>query len=53
MTDPVEQTVTMLGLDAGIGRYSEHGVFARGAIATSPTLPGFSMSVEELFACQT
>jgi Uma2 family endonuclease len=48
IVDPQEQRVTVLALDGA--SYRVHGVFGRGATATSVLLPGFSASVEAILA---
>ena len=47
IVDPRVETVTVLELAAGA--YVEHGVFARGAMATSPLLDGVAVDVTALF----
>lgn len=44
---PLTQTITVLALDGD--SYVEHGVFSRGAQATSVVLPGFSIDVDAVF----
>jgi Uma2 family endonuclease len=44
IVNPGEETITVLQLDGGA--YSVHGVFHRGATATSTLLPGFTISVD-------
>ena len=51
IVNPVEETVTVLTLDGG--EYREHGVFRPGSHADSPTLPGFSISIRDLFDAAT
>jgi Uma2 family endonuclease len=48
IVDPQEQRVTVLALDGP--SYRVHGVFGRGANATSELLPGFAVSVDATFA---
>ena len=43
IVDPRDDTITVLTLKGGA--YVEHGVFRRGAIATSPLLEGFTADV--------
>jgi Uma2 family endonuclease len=50
LVDPRSETVTVLTLPADSDSYAVHGVFARGADASSPSLPGFVVGVERLFA---
>ena len=47
IVNPIDETVTLLVLDGDA--YTEHGVFRRGAHATSACLEGFSVNVTELF----
>ena len=47
IVDPRVETVTVLGLTANA--YVEHGVFARGDVATSPLLDDFAVDVTALF----
>ncbi len=47
IVDPRFETITVLTL--GEGAYVEHGVFSRGATATSPLLEGFAADVAALF----
>lgn len=47
IVDPRAETVTVLGLTANA--YFEHGVFARGDVATSPLLDGVAVDVTALF----
>ncbi len=47
IVDPRVETITVLTLSGGA--YAEHGVFARGATATSPLLDGFAVDVTALF----
>ena len=47
IVDPRVETVTVFKLAAGA--YVEHGVFARGAMATSPLLGGVAVDVTALF----
>ena len=46
IVDPRAETVTVLGLTANA--YLEHGVFARGDVATSPLLDGVAVDVTAL-----
>lgn len=47
IVNPLNATITVLALE---GRaYRSHGVFQRGERATSQLLPGFSVSVDEVF----
>jgi len=48
IVDPQEQRVTVLVLDGP--SYRVHGVFGRGATATSVLLPGFEGSVDATLA---
>jgi Uma2 family endonuclease len=50
LVDPRSETVTVLTLPADSDSYAVHGVVARGADASSPSLPGFVVDVERLFA---
>lgn len=43
IVNPPDETIAVLRL--ADGRYIEHGVFARGATATSALLPGFAVAV--------
>ena len=47
IANPVAGTLTVLVLSDG--EYREHGVFRPGDQADSPSLPGFSMDVKEMF----
>jgi Uma2 family endonuclease len=47
LVEPQTETITVLRLDAN--RYVEHGRFARGAVATSALLEGFSVEVAAVF----
>jgi Uma2 family endonuclease len=47
IVNPLDQTITVLRLDGD--RYVEHGVFRRGAQATSALLPGFAVGVSAAF----
>ena len=47
IANPVNSTVTVLVLSGG--EYREHGVFRPGEQADSPSLPGFSVDVREMF----
>lgn len=49
LIDPVGQTVTVFFLDDVADRYSIHGMFKRSNEATSPSLPGFVIDVQDLF----
>ena len=47
IVDPRDETIMVLALE---GRaYAEHGVFTRGAVATSARLEGFEANVSEVF----
>ncbi|MGN6562808.1 MAG: Uma2 family endonuclease [Thermomicrobiales bacterium] len=46
IVDPRQQTITVLALHEG--QYQEHGVFARGAQATSALLAGFAVAVDDV-----
>ncbi len=47
IVNPIDETITVLTLvDAA---YAEHGVFARGSVAGSLLLSGFSVSVDAVF----
>jgi Uma2 family endonuclease len=48
IVDPESRRVTVLALEQGT--YREHGVFGPGNAASSVLLPGFSVSVTDLFA---
>jgi Uma2 family endonuclease len=47
IVNPQTETITVLQLERS--KYAEHGVFARGAQATSALLPEFAVSVDEVF----
>ena len=47
IADPRDETITVLGLEGK--RYVEHGVFGRGASATSPLFEGFAADVSAVF----
>ena len=47
IVNPLDETITVLTL-AGAA-YATHGVFGRGATATSPLLDGFAVSVDGVF----
>jgi len=47
IVNPQTETITVLTLERT--KYAEHGVFARGAQATSALLPEFTVSVDEVF----
>ena len=47
IADPRDETITVLAL-AG-DTYVEHGAFARGEAATSPSLTGFAADVDAVF----
>ena len=47
IADPRHKTITVLTLHAGA--YLEHGVYGRGAAASSPLLPGFTADVTAVF----
>jgi Uma2 family endonuclease len=48
MVDPQEQQITVLTLEGQA--YREHGVFGIGAQVSSVLLPGFTVSVDSVFA---
>jgi len=48
IVDPQERTITVLILEET--NYRIHGIFGVGSRATSAILPGFSVSVDEVFA---
>lgn len=48
IVDPQEKQITVLALEEQT--YREHGVFKSGTVATSILLPGFSASVDAVFA---
>jgi Uma2 family endonuclease len=48
IVDPQDNRITVLALEGD--RYVEHGVFEQDEVATSRLLPGFSISVEAVFA---
>lgn len=48
IVNPLNRTITVLTLDGGA--YREHGVFARGAQATSALLAGSALDVRAVFA---
>jgi Uma2 family endonuclease len=47
IVNPQTETITVLRLERT--KYAEHGVFGRGAAATSALLPEFAVSVDEVF----
>ena len=47
IVNPLNDTITVLVLDGSL--YREHGVFARGAQATSALLPEFAIAVNTVF----
>ena len=47
IADPIARTLTVLVLSGG--EYGEHGTFRPGERADSPSLPGFSVDVQEMF----
>ena len=47
IVNPQKETITVLRLDNG--SYAEHGIFARGQLATSVILPGFAVNVDDVF----
>ena len=47
IVNPLTDTITVLTLDGDT--YTEHGVFARGATATSVLLPSFAVDVTAVF----
>jgi Uma2 family endonuclease len=47
IVNPLDQSIIVLRLEGDT--YAEHGVFGRGSIATSATLPGFSIDVSGIF----
>jgi Uma2 family endonuclease len=47
IVNPLDETITVLALDGDA--YREHGVFRRGASATSALLDGFSVRVDQVF----
>jgi Uma2 family endonuclease len=47
IVNPQTETITVLTLERT--KYAEHGVFARGAAASSALLPEFALSVDEVF----
>jgi len=47
IVNPIDETVTVLTLEGD--RYAEHGVFARGATATSVLLQDFAVDVNAVF----
>jgi Uma2 family endonuclease len=47
IVNPLDETITVLRLDGE--SYVEHGVFGRGAQATSALLPGFAVAVAAVF----
>jgi Uma2 family endonuclease len=50
IVNPIDETISVLTLTEGT--YVEHGVFARGAQATSSFLAGFNVAVDEVFEAQ-
>jgi Uma2 family endonuclease len=47
IVNPLDESVTVLALDGD--SYAEHGRFGRGVLAASALMPGFTVSVDELF----
>lgn len=47
IVNPLNETITVLALDDAT--YRQHGVFERGAFATSHLLDGFALPVDEVF----
>ena len=47
IANPLHETIAVLRLQEGV--YVEHGVFARGDLATSALLPGFGVEVDAVF----
>ncbi len=47
IVNPLTETITVLRLDGD--RYVKHGVFGRGAQATSALLAGFAVAVDDVF----
>jgi len=47
IVNPQTETITVLKLERT--KYAEHGVFARGTVASSTLLSGFEVSVDEVF----
>ena len=47
IVDPAAETITVLRLEGAA--YAEHGVFGRGALASSALLPSFTVSVDATF----
>jgi len=47
IVNPQTETITVLRLERA--KYAEHGVFARGAVASSALLSGFEVRVDEVF----
>ncbi len=47
IVNPQDETITVLTINQGA--YVEHGVFRRGATATSVVLPGFAVDVNAVF----
>lgn len=47
IVNPLNETITLLKLEGT--SYAEHGVFARGQTAMAATLPGFQVSVGDVF----
>jgi len=50
IVDPKQERITVLRLDGQ--QYAEHGVFAKGTVATSALLKGFHVDVTAAFASQ-
>jgi Uma2 family endonuclease len=48
IVNPIDETVTVLGLPADSEKYAEHGVFRRGQTATSLLLRDFSVQVDAI-----
>jgi Uma2 family endonuclease len=51
--DPAERRVTVLRLPKGAAAYEVHGEWVDTGTLTSPTLPGFTLSVEEILRSAT
>jgi len=47
IVNPLDETITVLALRDGV--YAAHGIFARGAQATSALIPSFAVAVSDVF----
>jgi Uma2 family endonuclease len=49
LVDPVDRTVTVFTLEEAEDRYATRGIYRSGDAATSASLPGFGVDVQQLF----